>query len=74
VYYSVDIAGPVKIELFSINGAKIGTILDQQASVGRHAFKWNGKTIEGRNLGSMFAVLRMTSVSGSVTRMVSVTR
>ncbi len=74
MYYSVDVAGPVKIELFGINGAKIGTIMEQQVSVGSHAYTWNGKTMEGRSVGSMFAVLRLTSVKGSVTKMVSVMR
>ncbi len=74
IYYSVDVPGPVKIELFSINGAKIGTIMNQQISAGSHALTWNGKTIDGRKVGSMFAVLRLSSANSSVTKMVSVMR
>ncbi len=74
MYYSVDITGLVKIELFSINGAKIGTIMNQEVSAGSHAFRWNGSTIEGKKVGSMFAVLRLSSANGAVTRMVSVMR
>jgi hypothetical protein len=74
VYYSVDIAGTIKMELLSINGAKIGTIMNQNVSVGSHAFNWNGKTLEGRNVGSVFAVLRLTSQNGTVTKMVSIGR
>jgi hypothetical protein len=74
VYYSVDVAGTVKMELLSINGAKIGTIMNQQASVGSHVFNWNGKTVDGRSIGSMFAVLKLTSSNGTVTKMVSIER
>jgi hypothetical protein len=74
LYYSVDVAGTVKMELLSINGAKIGTIMNQQTSVGSHSFNWNGKTVDGRSIGSMFAVLRLTSSNGTVTKMVSIER
>ncbi len=74
VCYSVDVAGPVKMELLSINGAKIGTIMNQHISVGNHVFNWNGKTVDGRSIGSMFAVLRLTSSNGTVTKMVSIGR
>jgi flagellar hook assembly protein FlgD len=74
VYYSVDVAGTVKLELLSINGAKIGTIMNQQVSTGCQAFNWNGKTIEGKNVASTFAVLRLTSPNGTVAKMVSIGR
>jgi hypothetical protein len=74
VYYSVDAAGLVKMELLSINGATIGTIMNQQVSAGNHAFNWSGRTIDGRSIGSKFAVLRLTSPNGTVTKMVSIGR
>jgi hypothetical protein len=74
VYYSVDVTGPVEMELLGINGAKIGTIMNQQVSVGSNAFNWNGKTIDGRSIGSKFAILRLTSKNGTVTKVVSVGR
>jgi hypothetical protein len=74
VYYSVDVSGTVKMELLGINGAKIGTIMNQQVGTGCHAFNWNGKTIEGKNVASTFAVLRLTSSNGTVAKMVSIGR
>ncbi|HEX2960016.1 MAG TPA: GH116 family glycosyl hydrolase [Chitinispirillaceae bacterium] len=74
ICFSVDVAGSVKMELLSINGAKIGTIMNRQVSAGSQAFNWNGKTIDGRSISSMFAVLKLTSPNGTVTKMVSIGR
>jgi hypothetical protein len=74
ILYSADVAGNVKMELLSINGAKIGTLMKQQVSAGYHAFNWNGKTIEGKKVGSVFAVLRLTSQNKTMTKLVSIGR
>ena len=74
VHYSVDVEGTVTMELLALNGAKIGTIMNEQVSAGNNSFRWNGKTIEGKSVGSVFAVLRLSSPQGTVTRMVSTGR
>ena len=70
ISYSVNADGPVSMELLSLNGAKIGTIMRENLAAGNHSFKWNGKTLEGKKVGSSFAILRLTSVNGSVSRTV----
>lgn len=74
LHFSVNTAGMVTMELLSINGAKIGTILSQNFSAGNHSFNWNGKTVEGKNVATVFAVLRLTSPNGTVAKMVSIGR
>lgn len=74
IHYSNNAAGTVKMELLSINGAKIGTIMKQQVIAGYHSFNWNGKTIEGKKISSAFAVLRLTSPNGTMSKMVSIGR
>jgi uncharacterized protein (DUF608 family) len=70
ISYSVNADGPVSMELLSLNGAKIGTIMRENLAAGNHSFKWNGKTLEGKKVGTSFAILRLTSVNGSVSRTV----
>lgn len=74
VRFSVDAAGEVTMDLMTINGAKIGTIMKKSVSAGSHKFVWNGKTTDGRHVGSVFAVLRLTSPAGSITRIVTTVR
>jgi len=70
VQYSVDVAGKVTMELIAINGAKIGTIMQENVTSGVHSFNWNGKTIDGKHVSSTFAVLRLSSPSGTITKAV----
>ncbi|MBN1575622.1 MAG: hypothetical protein JW913_03665 [Chitinispirillaceae bacterium] len=70
VHYSTDAVGVVTMELLSLNGARIGTIMQEQATVGAHTFVWDGKTLNGKRVGSVFAILRLTSPGGSMTKAV----
>jgi hypothetical protein len=74
ISYSVDADGPVSIELFNLNGIKIGTIMQEHRTAGIHTLQWNGKTIEGANVRSAITILRLTSVNGTCSRMVVVTK
>ncbi|NLW33847.1 MAG: hypothetical protein GXY77_20550 [Fibrobacter sp.] len=72
IHYSADISGMVEMELFTINGSRIGKIMSKKVSAGSHKFNWNGKTVDGKAVGSVFAILRLSSPSGSVTKTVNV--
>jgi hypothetical protein len=74
ILYSVDAEGPVSIELFNLNGIKIGTIMREHQVAGIHTSQWNGKTLEGADVGSAIAILRLTSVNGICSRTVVVTK
>lgn len=74
LYFSVSADGMVKMELFSINGVKVGTIMNRKMSTGYHSFNWNGKTIDGKNVASTFAVLKLSSQNNTVAKMVSIER
>jgi hypothetical protein len=41
---------------------------------GIHTSQWNGKTLEGADVGSAIAILRLTSVNGICSRTVVVTK
>ncbi len=70
IQYSVNNAGTVSMELVSVNGARIGRIMQQNVAAGPHWFQWNGKTLEGKPVGSTVAVLRLLSSNGSATKAV----
>jgi hypothetical protein len=48
--------------------------MQENVSVGEHSFQWNGKTIEGKGVGSVMALLRLSTPSGSLTRNVFMAR
>lgn len=72
ISYSVDKTGSVSIELLHLNGAKVGTIMNNSSvSTGKHSFIWSGKTLEGNTLGtSNVYILRLKSSSKAVSRLV----
>jgi flagellar hook assembly protein FlgD len=70
IHYSVDAAGMASMELFTVNGARIGTIMQEKVASGAHSFMWNGKTVDGKQVGSAFVLLRLSTQTGSVTQSV----
>lgn len=74
IAFSVDAEGPVSIELFTLNGIKIGTIMQEYRTAGSHAVKWNGKTLEGSKVGSTIGIMRLTTVNSMCSRRVFVSK
>lgn len=64
VNYSVNAAGPVSIDLLSLNGKKVGSIFSGAVSAGNHSFVWNGKTLDGKSINSSMMILRIKSSTG----------
>ncbi len=74
VRFTVNHPGSVAMELLSLNGAKIGTIMQKNLSTGNHSFVWNGKTLEGKGVASTMALLRLSNDGKSVTRAVMIVK
>ncbi|MBN1309335.1 MAG: hypothetical protein JXA18_15530 [Chitinispirillaceae bacterium] len=70
IRYSADGTGMVVMELLTLNGARIGTIMQKNVSAGEHTFRWDGKTLNGKRVGSAFVIVRLTSPAGSMTKTV----
>jgi len=72
IAYSVDNEGEVTMEMLHLNGTKAGTIMKRgNHAAGRHSFRWNGKTVEGKRLSAVnMYILRLTSSAGTVSRLV----
>jgi hypothetical protein len=58
------------LELFQVNGAKIGPIAKKMVNAGVNFFVWNGNTVNGNMVNSNVAVLRLTCSGGSMSRTV----
>ena len=68
---TIDKPGNVTIELLSLNGKKIGTLVNRTISTtGKHSLFWNGKTIDGKLIGNTAGILRLSSPGGSVSRLI----
>jgi hypothetical protein len=68
---SIDKPGNVTLDLFALNGAKIGILIQKRVTTaGCHSFEWNGQTISGKHIGNTAGILRLSSPNGTVSRMV----
>jgi len=72
IHYSVDVAGPVSMELIGTNGAKIHTLMSGNVPAGQHSFVWNGRFGKGGKAGCGLAVLRLRSSAGVTSKVVFV--
>jgi hypothetical protein len=70
ITYSVPVSGMATLELFQVNGAKIGTIAKKMVNAGVNFFVWNGNTVNGNMVNSNVVVLRLTCSGGSMSRTV----
>jgi uncharacterized protein (DUF608 family) len=70
IHYSVDVNGPVSMELLSLNGKVLGVIMQKSVSAGENSFIWNGRTTNGSPIKSSLLILRLKSQSGVVSKKV----
>jgi len=70
ISFSVPVTGSVKLELFQLNGAKIGTVANVSLPAGSHKILWNGTNNHGAMVTSNMAILKLTCSSGSISKKV----
>jgi hypothetical protein len=70
IQYTVDVSGPVSMDLIGMNGVKIGAVVRGTVAAGPHTFQWNGKTLDGAVIGGAIAMMRLTSAGGVFTKIV----
>ena len=68
IRFSVYNRRMVSLEVYNLNGSKIGTLFQGEMSGGERSFVWNGKTIDGLRVGSRAVILRLTTPDGSITK------
>jgi len=52
IRYAVAARGPVRIEIFGVNGARVRTLVDLVQDAGVYTVRWNGTNDEGKPVGS----------------------
>jgi len=73
IHYTISSPGDVVMELLTLSGSKIGTIMKEKAArAGSHSFLWNGKTINGQSVPSCVAIIKLTSRDGTASKAVFV--
>jgi uncharacterized protein YuzE len=65
-----DLPGPkfVKLEIFSLTGAKVRTLVNSHFDAGYHAVTWDGKSDSGDDVASAVYYYRLTSGQNRITR------
>ena len=69
---SISIAGRVTLEVFTITGEPIGTLLDSELPAGAYSVFWDGKTASGYAAASGLYVLRAKGPKLDATRKIVV--
>ncbi len=57
--YRLDAAGPVRLEIYSLNGQKVKTLVDEAQQAGVYQVEWNGKDRSGRPVATGVYLARL---------------
>ncbi len=71
---AVPQAGPVRLELYEIDGSLVRVLVDRNMTSGLHEVVWDGKDNAGRRAAAGVYFARISSSSGSQTQRVLVAR
>ena len=50
--YRLNADGPVQLDVYSLSGQKVRTLVDQTQSAGVYSVAWNGQDDDGRSVAS----------------------
>ncbi len=65
IRYGVAERSPVSVEIYSLLGQKVRTLVNQEQASGRYAASWDGRDDAGRLLTSGTFICRVTSSTGT---------
>jgi glucose/arabinose dehydrogenase len=63
--YRLDAAGPVRIDIYSLDGQKVRTLVDQSQQAGTYSTVWNGKDANGRSVASGVYLARLEGMGAA---------
>ena len=63
VSFDIAKAGRVRVRIYSVNGALVKTLMDEELTAGRYDRMWNGKDRSGRQVPSGTYLLRLETPS-----------
>ena len=59
--YVLQDAGPVRLEVLSVRGAVVATLVEREATAGRHVATWDGRDARGQRVSSGMYVVRLAA-------------
>ena len=72
VCFSVKKKCAATLDVFNLQGAKIGSLFSGEVTGGPQSFIWNGKTVCGRQVSNSAVILRLTTPEHSAVKPVQV--
>jgi hypothetical protein len=69
--YTLERAGPVRLELFDVTGRRVRTLFAGALRAGRWTHEWNGTDLAGRPLPAGVYFLRLETAGSTTTRRVT---
>jgi hypothetical protein len=67
-WYQVSEPGPVHLEVFSLSGRLVRTLVDGEVGLGRHAMEWDGRDAAGRPVATGIYFARVAAPGTKYTR------
>jgi len=68
ISFSLSRGGPVKLEIFGVDGRRVKTLENGVAAAGAHVRSWNGTDDAGARVGSGTYFLRLEAEGRSLTK------
>ncbi len=65
ISFSLEAAGPVRIDILNTLGRTVRTLVDQMLAPGRHRFTWDGYNEAGEEAGAGLYFCRITTAQGT---------
>jgi hypothetical protein len=72
--FRLPYAGPVRVELFDLEGARVATLFQGEVSAGEQAVDWNGRDANGHAVASGVYLYRIATREGAFTSRLTVLR
>jgi len=68
IEYELDTQSRVRLDVFSINGQRVRTLIDDTVSSGAHRTVWDGRDNDGAGVGAGVYLYRLTAGKNIATR------
>jgi hypothetical protein len=74
ISYTVDVAGPVRLSVYALDGVLVKVLHAGQMAQGNHSVNWDGTDASGRAVTSGLYLCRLETETGSLSRTMTLVR
>jgi endonuclease I len=72
--FTIDRSGNVRVEIFSITGSRVRTLLNDQLSAGSRELQWDGRDFNGTQCASGMYIVRLNAAGKTAQRKIALLR